>query len=76
MEYKDTKEYKEYAARQKKEYKTLTYAGYKFQTHDDGSLTLDEEINDLKFVNVGNYFQLRRVDGVLTFVKIKEEDGS
>ena len=59
-----------------KEYKTRTYAGYKFQVHDDGSLTLDEELNDLKFVNVGNYFQLRRIDGVLTFVKIKEEDGS
>ena len=59
-----------------KEYKTLTYAGYKFQVHDDGSLTLDEELNDLKFVNVGNYFQLRGVDGGLTFVKIKEEDGS
>ena len=32
-----------------KEHKTLTYAGYKFQVHDDGSLTLDQEINVIIF---------------------------
>lgn len=71
MEYKDTKEYKEYAARQKQ-----TYHGYSFTSHTNGNLSLDPELTNVKDVIVGNMFQLVRDDGVLTFKKVTDIDGS
>lgn len=78
MEYKDTKEYKEYAARQIKgiPFKKQTYHGYSFTSHTNGDLSLDPELTNVKDVVVGNMFQLVRDDGVLTFKKVTDIDGS